>query len=125
MADRIDAFQVKWSSTGDPVTPSDFRDLLRDMITGREAIHSRRGMHVVAHAHTNRPCSTAALRNQPVELRGASLTEFIEEVWRPAVHARFDGPDALPERWKSFFRSLADDVNVTPEELLELAPQVL
>jgi hypothetical protein len=40
MADRIDAFQVKWSSTGDPVTPSDFRDLLRDMITGREAIHS-------------------------------------------------------------------------------------
>lgn len=125
LADRIDAFQVKWSSTGDPVTPSDFRDLLRDMITGREAIHSRRGMRVVAHAHTNRPCSTAAFRNQPAELRGASLTEFIEEVWRPATHARFDGPDALPERWRSFFRSLADDVNVTPEELLELAPQVL
>src|SRR5204863_4090511 len=79
-ANRIDAYQVKWSSSEAPVKPAEFRDLLHDMIVGCDAIQAQRGLQVVAHTHTNRPCSAAALPGRSAESPGASLATFVEEV---------------------------------------------
>lgn len=123
--EQIDAYQVKWSTTAAPVTLAEFSELLRDMTAGRDAIQPHRATQVVAHTHTNRPCSPAALRGQSAELSGASLATFVDEVWRPATDARFESVDAIPERWASFFRGLAENVNLTQEDLLDRAPWLL
>lgn len=86
----LDAYQVKWSQPGETLAEGEFRHLLAELVTARDAViaaaerRAQKGeppvVRVIARLYTSRVASTSALRAQVMRGSGRSLHEFIDGV---------------------------------------------
>jgi AAA domain len=131
---RVDAFQVKWSHTNQPIADVELRGLIAEAIAGRRLLElawARRQTpdelpvrRFIVHIHTNRPISTAGLRGEAVKGRSLTLPRFFSEVWRPAQRGAMRSLEDVPERWRGYVAVLAGEAGIEVPVLLKAAADV-
>ena len=122
---RVDAFQVKWSNTGERLT---FRDLtntsggdpslINQLADGWKRLHSIYSAHkIVVHLFTNRTPSTSDQIPSEDSRSSRHMAAFLQQVWSPAQKSQ-DATWSPPADWANAWEIIRGASGLSPEEFL-------
>jgi hypothetical protein len=119
-ADRLDAYQIKWSEAGGQMPWGELRSNIEDLVRDRQGlVEHHPDRQVFAHLYTDQVASnTAGLAGAPDEQKKLSPADAVARFFTPAAAERYSDLESVPAEWQWLAESLAANCGISPAELL-------
>ncbi len=120
-ADRLDAYQIKWSEAGGQMPWGELRSNIEDLVRDRQRlVEHHPDRQVFAHLGTDQVASnTAGLAGAPDEHKKLSPADAVARFFTPAAAGRYSDLESVPAEWQWLVESLAAACGgLGPTELL-------